>query len=182
MVTELSNLASVTRGLWHHLRCMPAHRGEDKFQIELKPVCEPKSASAPFTFNTAVPENSRTGWGFGHRMVPSVAVVHFSWEFSNWSLIFGSGSMARLLTHFTADDKLLWNVTVLIACVMRDTSYGVAPRSLICFGFLLGWTGVKFVCVAGTECGLVELDRQLMSLSSWEEMQCYLLRTQNTEL
>ena len=74
----LAILAGVTGGPWRRLRRTPAPPGDDKFQV-LKPACEPKSASAPFTFSTALYlENPELDEGLGRRMAPSVATIHFN--------------------------------------------------------------------------------------------------------
>ena len=52
-VPGVAILIGVIAGLWRRLLRMSAPPGDHKFQIELKPVCEPKSASVPFTFNKA---------------------------------------------------------------------------------------------------------------------------------
>ena len=56
-VPRVAVLTGVIAGLWRRLRHMPAPPSEDKFQIELRPVSELKSAActstAPFTFDKA---------------------------------------------------------------------------------------------------------------------------------
>ena len=135
-VPGLAILAGFTGGLWRPLRLAPAPRGDDKFQIELKPVCVLGSFYLQHCTAWKIPNWMRIlaiGW---HRL--------WSWSTSVGSFLtethecFGYGSAAGLLTSFTTDGELICHVTVLIAWVMGDVSYGVAPSSSICFDVLLG--------------------------------------------